>query len=285
MPSISLLLKRKITGAPRALLRRLKKLLKALLSKLWKLLWAVLLSPLYAVAIHAETRTARLAFAESILLTLERAPVYLEFHARRLAQIQIARGKLTEPAGILMRIARLNPTPDTVRAANAAWSALTQTDVGWKPVVGVERPRHGSYSAVVISETGEDLFGDLFEQLRFSHRNFSLKFDDATPVVAECVLDRIATSIARGLDSLPLAVVAAPTSLTDYAALDVARALADWAGATFIVRLPITEGRPDSTEAAQRAYAKFSAVISHAQVVTADSQLIKQLSQLDGGSA
>ncbi len=285
MPSITLLLKRKVTGAPRAVLNRGRKLLRAIAAKLWKLGWAILLSPLYAVAIHAETRLARLAFAESILQLLDRAPVYLEFHARRLAQVQIERGKVAEPAGILMRIARLNPTPSTVRAANHAWSELTQTDLGWKAVVNAAQLGRNRNFAVVVSENGEDLFGDIFEQARFNHRNFSLTFDDPSPVVAECVLDRLATSLSHQLDAAPSVVIAAPTSLTDYKCLVVAQALADWAGASFIVRLPIADKRPTSTESAQRSYVKFSALLTFAQVVTADSQLVKQLSVLDGAGA
>ncbi len=285
MPSITLLLKRKVTGAPRAVLNRGRKLLRAIAAKLWKLGWAILLSPLYALAVHAETRLARLAFAESILRTLDRAPVYLEFHARRLAQVQIERGKVAEPAGILMRIARLNPNPSTVRAANHAWSELTQTDLGWNAIVNTDQLGRNQHFAIVVSDDGEDLFGDIFEQARFSHRNFSLKFDDPSPVVAECVLDRLATSLARQLDTAPAVVVAAPTALTDYKSLVVAQALAQWADASFIVRLPIADKRPNSTESAQRSYEKFSGLLASAHVVTADSQLVKQLSVLDGTGA
>ena len=285
MPSINLLLKRKITGAPRALINRGRKLLSAIAAKAWKIAWAILLSPLYARAVHAEIRLARLGCAESILKTLERAPVYLEFHARRLAQVQLERGKVKEPAGILMRVARLNPTPTTVRAANHAWSELTQTNLGWLAVATAPRVDRDPDFALVISSDGEDLFGDIFEQVRFRHRNFSLKFEDSSPVVAECVLDRLSTSLVQLLDVAPAAVIAAPTALTDYKCLVVARAIADWAGAAFIVRLPIADKRPESTELAQLSYAKFSSVIATAQVVTADSQLVKQLSSLDGQPA
>ena len=283
MASVNLLLKRKITGAPRAVMNRLRKLLKAALARLWKLMWAILLAPFYALAVHAETRTGRLAFAERLLTWMDRLPVYLEFHAQRLMQVQIERGKVAEPAAIAMHICRLNPTPATVAAANAVWSEFAQTEPGWQAVASAPRLNAKARHAAVITRTGEDLFGDLLEQLRYDFTSHSITMSDDSPVVAECVLDRVATHIAGHFTSdFPNVVIAAPANLTDYKTLAVADAVARWAGCPLIMRLPIANDRPANTEIASRSHSKFSELLTRGHVVTADSQLLKQLAAIDG---
>ena len=167
MPSVRLLLKRTITGAPRALLRRLRKLGLAVRARLWKMAWAVALFPVYSLAVHAETRLARLGLAERLLQWTNRMPVYLEFHARRLMQVQIERGKVAEPAAIALRICRLNPRSSNVRLANAVWSEYAQTEPGWQAIASAPRPTTTARHAAVVTPHGEDLFGDLLDQIHY----------------------------------------------------------------------------------------------------------------------
>jgi hypothetical protein len=217
---------------------------------------------------------------------MDRLPVYLEFHARRLLQVQIERGKVAEPAAVAMHICRLNPTPETVAAANHAWSEFAQTEPGWRAEASAPRPAAIARHAAVITQTGDDLFGDLLEQLRYDFTSHSITIADDAPVVAECVLDRVATHIAAHFTvDLPNVVIAAPASLVDYKTIAVADAVARWAGCPLIMRLPIANERPANTEIAARSHAKFSELLTHGHVVTADSQLLKQLAAIDGAES
>lgn len=282
MSSVSLLLKRKITGAPRAVLRRIRKLGLALLARLWKIAWATVLFPIYALAVFAQTRLARRGLAEQLLQWMSRLPVYLEFQARRLMQVQRERGKITEPAAIALRICRLNPTSSTVRLANEMWSAYAQTEPGWQAVASAPRPSTVSRHAAVITPQGEDLFGDLLEQMQYDFTSHAVQIPDERPLIAECSLDRVATHIAAHfIKAVPDVVIAAPASLTDYHTVAVADAVARWAQAPLIVRLPLTSDRPAETEIAHRSHAKFSELLKSGLVVTADSQLLREISAID----
>lgn len=282
MPSVTLLLKRKITGAPRALLRRMRKLGLAVLARLWKLAWAILLFPVYSLAVHAETRLARLGLAERILQWTNRLPVYLEFHARRLMQVQIERGKVAEPAATALRICRLNPTSSHVRLANQVWSEYAQTEPGWQAVASAPRPASTARHAAVITPHGEDLFGDLLDQLHYEFTAHAVAQSDERPLIAECALDRVATHVAAHFThALPNVVIAAPATLVDYKTIAVADAVARWADVRLIIRLPLTSERPATTESAMRSHTAFSELLKRGLVVTADSQLLKELAAID----
>lgn len=271
-------LARNVERIPRFVVRELRRAISLVVAKLWKLAWALFTLIPYVVVTSMAHRSQSLAIAQASARFLDRLPVFLPHISRLYVDILEQRGHISDAAAAALKLARLKPDSETVNYANRVWSEFIQTEPQWTAFATLPKLPHIDCHAVVISDSGEDLFADLFTQAHCTYQAFSSERLTPDPVVlAETYLDRVTQRVCNSLSARPTLVIAAPAHLMDYRCVVVARSIAEAAEARFIIRLPISQSKPEFNEMAQRCHQQLLRDMSIAKVVTADNQLLKEI--------
>jgi hypothetical protein len=238
MPSISLLLKRKITGAPRALITYSKKFARALKRRLWVIAWGTLSLPLYFVASVLMSGNQASGLAGRLLKTCAAAPGFVKFVQRKYIVSLVARGAITEATKVAMKLVRLSTSSHDLHLCHSVWNSYVATIPSWLPFIDEPRASYESTCVVVVNKTAEPLFDDVIAEAGLQVVPVaSLRSEFSLAVLGESELDLISTAAAKQLSShQPRAIVAAPSDLLDVDTLLVAVSLSHWAQVPLAIR-------------------------------------------------